>query len=66
MRWHALICMERCGYTDNGFSNSAKSPSVNSGCLRPVAPLYMLSASAALRSYSAKMRSSIVPCATSL
>jgi hypothetical protein len=50
----------------SGLSNSARSLSVNRGCLRPVDPLYMLSASAALRSCSARMRSSIVPWATSL
>ena len=50
--------------TDSGLSNSARSLSLNSGCLRPTEPLYMLSASAALRSCSARMRSSIVPYAT--
>jgi hypothetical protein len=50
----------------NGLNNSAKSPSVNSGCLRAAQSRYMLSASAALRFCRASMRSSMVPWATSL
>src|ERR1035437_39119 len=63
-RW-LLYLIAQGSYADKGLSNSARSLSVINGCMRAAAPLYMLSASAALRSCSAKMRSSMVPCATS-
>lgn len=57
---------KRTCHLPSGSSSVLRSFSVNIGCARAAPPLYKLSASAALRSCSARIRSSMVPCTTSL